>query len=78
MMLKSTSLFRTFLPLRYATFTSRIFVEGLPAEWTHHEIAQRFSLAGTVQKVNLVKNQFGQNTGKAIVTFDQESSAQAA
>jgi hypothetical protein len=38
-MLESTSLFRTFLPLRYATFTSRIFVEGLPAEWIHHEIA---------------------------------------
>ena len=51
-------------------FTSRVFVEGLPSEWTHHEIAQRFSIAGTVQKVNLVKNSIGQNTGKAIVTFE--------
>jgi RNA recognition motif-containing protein len=59
-------------------FTTRVFVEGLPTEWTHHEIAQRFSLAGSVQKVNLVKNSMGHNTGKAIVTFDQESSAQSA
>ena len=59
-------------------FSSRVIVEGLPAEWTHHEIAQRFSLAGTVSKVNLVKNSFGNNTGKAIVTFEQESGAQTA
>jgi RNA recognition motif-containing protein len=31
-----------------------------------------------VQKVNLVKNSLGHNTGKAIVTFDQESAAQSA
>jgi hypothetical protein len=60
------------------SFTARIFVEGLPSDWSHHEIAQRFSIAGNVQKVNLVKNSMGHNTGKAIVTFDQESSAQSA
>ena len=58
----------TYMQLR--AFTARVFVEGLPADWTHHEIAQRFSIAGQVQKVNLVKNNLGQNTGKAIVTFD--------
>ena len=62
----------------FRAFSARIFVEGLPADWTHHEIAQRFAVAGAVQKVNLVKNNLGQNTGKAIVTFDQESSAQNA
>lgn len=35
-------------------------------------------MAGTVQKVNLVKNSLGQNTGKAIVTFEQEKAAQSA
>lgn len=59
-------------------FTARVFVEGLPADWSHHEIAQRFAVSGAVQKVNLVKNNLGQNTGKAIVTFEQESSAQNA
>jgi RNA recognition motif-containing protein len=59
-------------------FSSRIIVEGLPAEWSHHDIAQRFSMAGTVQKVNLVKNSHGSNTGKAIVTFEQENAAQTA
>jgi len=54
-------------------FTSRVFVEGLPVDWTHHEIAQRFSMVGNVQKVNLVKNSMGQTTGKAIVTYEQES-----
>ena len=66
----------SFLSMR--AFTARVFVEGLPSEWTHHEIAQRFSVSGSIQKVNLVKNSLGQNTGKAIVTFDQESSAQSA
>lgn len=59
----------------YRGFTARIFVEGLPLDWTHHEIAQRFQIAGTVQKVNLVKNTLGHNTGKAIVTFEQETAA---
>ena len=25
--------------LSMRAFTSRVFVEGLPSEWTHHEIA---------------------------------------
>lgn len=62
----------------YRAFTARVFVEGLPLEWTHHEIAQRFQVAGAVQKVNLVKNTMGHNTGKAIVTFEQEAAAQSA
>lgn len=60
--------------LARASFTSRVFVEGLPLDWTHHEIAQRFGLTGSVLKVNLVKNSMGQNTGKAIVTYEKESS----
>ena len=56
--------------LMMRNFTAKVFIEGLPSEWTHHEIAQRFSIAGNVQKVNLVKNSMGHNTGKAIVTFE--------
>lgn len=29
----------TMTPRYAAMFTSRVFVEGLPVEWTHHEIA---------------------------------------
>ena len=57
------------LRIAQRNFTQRVFVEGLPAEWTHHEIAQRFSIAGSVQTVNLIKNKLGHNTGKAVVTF---------
>lgn len=35
-------------------------------------------MVGNVQKVNLVKNSMGQTTGKAIVTYEQESQAQSA
>ena len=35
-------------------------------------------MSGAVEKVNLIKNSMGQNTGKAIVTFLQENSAQSA
>lgn len=79
MLLKSTFLLSrtSFLPI-HRLFTTRIFIEGLPADWSHHEIAQRFSLAGTVQKVNLVRNSLGQTTGKAIVTYEQEAAARSA
>jgi RNA recognition motif-containing protein len=60
------------------TFTNRIFVEGLPSDWSHHEVAQRFAAAGTVHKVNLVRNSLGQATGKAIVTYEHEQSAKSA
>jgi hypothetical protein len=61
---------KTYLTTSMRAFTARVFVEGLPADWSHHEIAQRFAVSGAVQKVNLVKNNLGQNTGKAIVTFE--------
>lgn len=57
------------------SFTSKIFVEGLPADWNHQEIANRFVRIGQIQKVNLVKNSLGQPTGKAIVTFSDENAA---
>jgi RNA recognition motif-containing protein len=69
---------KTYLTTSMRAFTARVFVEGLPADWSHHEIAQRFAVSGAVQKVNLVKNNLGQNTGKAIITFEQEASAQNA
>ena len=78
MLVKSTFLLSRASYLPFRLFTTRIFVEGLPADWSHHEVAQRFSIAGTVQKVNLVRNSLGQATGKAIVTYEQESAATAA
>ena len=57
------------------SFTSKIFVEGLPQDWSHQEIANRFVSVGQIQKVNLVKNSLGKATGKAIVTFSDENAA---
>lgn len=37
-------------------FSGRIFVEGLPADMSNDEIAERFSLAGTVERINMIKN----------------------
>ena len=59
-------------------FTSRIFVEGLPIDMSSEDVSSRFGIAGAVQKVNFVKNTLGQNTGKAIITFDKDNSAQNA
>ena len=70
LMMSAPKQYNTVSLLGMRAFTARVFVEGLPSEWSHHEIAQRFSIAGSIQKVNLVKNSMGQNTGKAIVTFD--------
>eukprot|EP00347_Sterkiella_histriomuscorum_P001584 403371466 len=64
--------------LLFRTITSRIFVEGLPADFNTQEIANHFKLAGEVQDVNLVRNSMGQNTGKALVTFKSKSSADQA
>ena len=59
-------------------FTSRIFVEGIPADWQVQDIAQHYSLVGEVAQVNLVKNNLGQPTGKALVTYKSEKSVERA
>ncbi|CDW79577.1 rna-binding domain protein [Stylonychia lemnae] len=59
-------------------FSSKIFAEGLPTDWTQQEIAQYYGVVGEITQVNLVKNTMGQNTGKAIVTFSKDQAQKAA
>ena len=55
-------------------FASKVFVNGLPAEWNHTEIRARFSSVGPITYVHLIKNSLGQNAGKAIITFEKDDS----
>jgi len=45
-------------------FASRVFVEGIPKEWHLKTIEDRFGKHGKVARVNLIKNQTGEPTGK--------------
>lgn len=53
-------------------FQSKVFVRGLPTDWDHAEMIQRFGSVGPISQVFFVKNQQGQNTGKAILTYEEE------
>lgn len=57
-------------------FSSKILVSNLPQDWSVHEIKSRYSACGQVNSVKIIKNAMGQNTGKAIVEYQNESSVQ--
>ena len=59
-------------------FSSRILVAGIPTEWDQKDIHNRFGVVGSVAAVNLVLGQKGVRTGKAVVTFDNKSTADKA
>ena len=46
---------------------TKILIKNLPKYWDANEIASRFGIIGNIQKVNLIKNSLGTNTGKAVV-----------
>jgi len=50
-------------------------VAGIPAEWDQKDVHSRFGVVGAVTGVNLVLGQKGAKTGKAVVTFENKSSA---
>ena len=54
---------------------TRILVKNLPTYWDKNEIASRFGSIGTVQAVNLIKNNIGTNTGKAVIQYQDEAQA---
>jgi hypothetical protein len=62
----------SFIATTRRTFASKVFVNGLPAEWGHSEVRARFSSVGPVTYVHLIKNSLGQNAGKAIITFEKD------
>ena len=59
----------TSTPLHYFSTLAqtRILVKNLPTHWDKNEIASRFSAVGSIQTVNLIKNNMGSNTGKAVI-----------
>ena len=76
--LRGSFLQRALTQQRFLLFSSRVFVQGIHADWDQNEINTRFSLVGRLRSVHLVKNQSGQNTGKAVLTYEKEGSAESA
>ena len=56
-------------------FSTKIFVSNLPPYWDSNEIQSRFSKVGSVEKVQLIKNNLGLNSGKAIIEYKTEAHA---
>jgi len=60
----------TFLRRRFA---SQVFVQGFPAEWNADELTRRFGTMDKLQKVHMVRNEQGLKSGKAVLTFVDDS-----
>ncbi len=63
---------------RHQAFSTRVFVQGLPSAWDESDISSRFSLAGALSKVHLVRNAAGQKTGKVVLDYNEKSGAEEA
>ncbi len=48
---------------------------GIPVEWDQKDVHSRFGVVGAVACVNLVLGPKGAKTGKAVITFENKSSA---
>lgn len=59
-------------------FNTKIFVEGLPLDWTDSQLQNRLKASGSVVQVRLFTNAQGQTTGKAVVEFENDESAEKA
>ena len=57
----------TFMGMR--PFSSKVFVQGIPAEWDEHEVNARFSIAGPLNRVHFVKSAQGLRTGKVVIEY---------
>ena len=47
-----------------------LHIEGIPVNWDEARIKEKFSLVGSIENVIIIKNKFGQSSGKAIVAYD--------
>ena len=56
-------------------FSSKVFVQGIPAEWDEHEVNARFSIAGPLNRVHFVKSAQGLRTGKVVIEYTNKDSA---
>ena len=62
----------------FSTQNKQVFIQNLPKYWDKNEIASRFGIIGSIEKVNLIKNSLGQNSGKVIIEYQNEQMAQEA
>ena len=60
------------------SFSSRVFVQGIPVDWDEHEVNARFSLAGPLNRVHFVKSAQGLRTGKVVIEYASKDSADKA
>lgn len=55
-----------------------VIVRGLPQNWAEKDISVYFDQdSSRIQKVNLIKNRVGGNTGKALITFNSADNAES-
>ena len=66
----------TFMGMR--PFSSRVFVQGIPADWDEHEVNARFSIAGPLNRVHFVKSAQGLKTGKVVIEYGNKESVDKA
>ena len=46
--------------------------------WDENDVSSRFSLAGPLSSVHLVRNASGQKTGKVVLDYSEETGAEEA
>ena len=64
--------------LQFRMLSARIFVQGIPVDWDENEINARFSLVGALNSVHFVKSSTGAKTGKVVIDFAEQDSADQA
>jgi len=55
-----------------------VVIRGLPQTWFENDIQSYFDKnSSQIQKINLIKNRIGDNTGKALITFGNSNQAES-
>lgn len=54
---------------------SKLLVQGIPPVWDSKEVSRRFSMVGEIQKVDMIKNSIGVNSGKVVVHYVEDDGA---
>ncbi|KAJ6222202.1 hypothetical protein RDWZM_000747 [Blomia tropicalis] len=55
---------------------NRVFVGGIPADVTEHDVRQLFAQYGSINSVKIINDKAGVSRGYGFVTFDSEDDAQ--
>mmetsp|Transcript_1777 Transcript_1777/g.2314 ORF Transcript_1777/g.2314 Transcript_1777/m.2314 type:complete len:186 (-) Transcript_1777:103-660(-) len=57
---------------------TKVYVNHLPTYWDEKEIKDRFGIVGEIKSVRLIKNSLGENSGKALIDYNNNKTAMAA